>query len=174
MLDPSTRPALSSAYRNGAAVLFLSTATILAALGFEHVGGYAPCPLCLQQRYAYYAAIPLLFAALVLVSAEYPRFAAMLFAAVALGFLANAGLGIYHAGAEWKFWPGPEGCASVSGPPASVGGLLEGLEAESGARCDEPQFRFAGLSFAGWNVLASIVLAFGAFRAARYSASSDR
>lgn len=174
MLDTRTSARRSAAYRNGAAVLFVATATLLAALGFEHIGGYAPCPLCLQQRYAYYASLPLLFAALVLVTAEYPRMATVLFALVGLAFLANAGLGVYHAGAEWKFWPGPEGCAGISGPPASVGNLLEGLEAESGARCDEPQFRFAGLSFAGWNVVTSLVLAFGAFSAARYSASGGR
>ena len=30
---------------------------------------------------------------------------------VALAFLINAGLGIYHAGVEWKWWPGPTTCA---------------------------------------------------------------
>lgn len=153
-------------YRTGCAVLFMAVAVILTALAFEHIGGYLPCPLCLQQRYAYYAAIPLLFVALVLVSADYPRWAAALFGLVALALLANAVLGGYHAGAEWKYWPGPEGCSGTTGPPKSVGNLLEGLEQETGARCDEPQFRFAGLSFAGWNVIASIILAAGSLKAA--------
>ena len=163
----------SPAYRTGCTILFIASAVILAALGFEHIGHYLPCPLCLQQRYAYYAAIPLLFLALVMVAADYPRWAAALFALVALAFLANAALGTYHAGAEWKYWAGPEGCAGTSGPPKSVGNLLEGLEHETGARCDEPQFRFAGLSFAGWNVLASIFLAFGSLKAAFQAGRSD-
>ena len=52
-----------------ALVLFAAAAVILAALAFEHFGGYVPCPLCLQQRYAYYAGVPALFLALVLLSA---------------------------------------------------------------------------------------------------------
>lgn len=161
----------SAAYRTGCTMLFIATAVIVAALGFEHIGGYMPCPLCLQQRYAYYAAIPLLFAALVLVTAEQPRWAAALFALVALAFLANAGLGTYHAGAEWKFWPGPKDCSGTLGAPASVDDLFKGMATETGVRCDEPQFRFAGLSFAGWNVIASILLAAGTIKAAFQVAS---
>lgn len=161
-------------YTTGCTALFMAAAVILTALAFEHIGGYVPCPLCLQQRYAYYAAIPLLFAALVLLSADYPRWAAAMFCVVALAFLANAVLGGYHAGAEWKYWPGPQGCSGTSGPPTSVGNLLEGLEHETGARCDEPQFRFAGLSFAGWNVIASVILAIGSLKAAIEAARGAR
>src|SRR5690606_6755649 len=104
MPAPLPRPEREPAYRWGAAILFAAAAIILAALGFEHIGGYRPCPLCLQQRYAYYAGIPLLFGALALMSAEQRRFAGGLFALVAAGFLVNAGLGVYHAGVEWKLW----------------------------------------------------------------------
>ncbi|PZN12832.1 MAG: disulfide bond formation protein B, partial [Proteobacteria bacterium] len=51
-------PEKDPAYRWGAAALFVAAAIILAALGFEYIGGYRPCPLCLQQRYAYYAGRP--------------------------------------------------------------------------------------------------------------------
>lgn len=165
-VNSSHKPQTSAAYRAGGVTLFIAIAVILAALAFQYIGGYIPCPLCLQQRYAYYIGIPLLFAALVLVSVERPRLAALVFFAVALAFLGNAFLGTYHAGAEWKFWPGPLGCSGTGADPASVGNLLEGLDHETGARCDEPQFRFAGLSFAGWNVVISIALFFGALKAA--------
>ena len=89
----------TGAYRAGGLTLFLAVAVILGALAFEHIGGYAPCPLCLMQRYAYYAGIPLLFLAMALTS-EMPRVAALLFFIVALGFLANAGLGVYHSGVD--------------------------------------------------------------------------
>ena len=101
------------AYQAGSLVLFAALATIVTALGFEHLGGYEPCELCLEQRWAYYIGIPLLFGGLVLLSSEMPRWAAAIFFVVALGFLGNAGLGVYHAGVEWKFWPGPQTCSST-------------------------------------------------------------
>lgn len=148
-------PERSAAYRYGGLALFLATAVILAALGFEHLGGYAPCPLCLLQRYAYYAAIPLLFVAMALVS-EMPRLAGFIFFAVALAFLANAGIGVYHAGVEWKFWPGPDTCATAQALPTSASDLLSGLAETRVVRCDEPAWTFAGLSMAGWNVVVSL------------------
>ena len=70
-----------------------AVAVILAALAFEHIGGYTPCPLCLQQRYAYYAAIPALLAALVLSRSAGQASAAVIFAPVAVAFLVNAATG---------------------------------------------------------------------------------
>jgi disulfide bond formation protein DsbB len=165
-------PAVNApAYRSGALALLLSTAVILAALGFEHLGGYPPCPLCLMQRYAYYAAIPLLFAALVLDAAEYPATARLIFFVVGLMFLANAGLAIYHAGAEWKFWPGPTTCAAPSASiSTNAGGLLRDLERTRVIRCDEAPWQFLGLSFAGWNAVLSLTLSAISIRAG-FSAS---
>ena len=157
----------TSTYWMGALALLLSVGVILTALGFEHIGGYLPCPLCTMQRYAYYAAIPLLFLALVLVAAERPGLARLIFVFVALAYLANAGLGVYHAGAEWKFWPGPATCAAGSGDLAtSAGSLLKDLERVQVNRCDEAAWRLAGLSFAGWNVLISLLLCAISLRAA--------
>lgn len=166
-LTTSTPPSRSPAYRWGASNLFVATAVILAALGFEHVGGYKPCPLCLQQRYAYYIGIPVLFAALSLVGAERRGAATALFCAVALAFLANAGLGLYHAGAEWRLWPGPDTCAGALEPfTFGKGGLLKELETSRVVQCDQVSWRFAALSFAGWNVVFSLALALGALKAA--------
>lgn len=161
-----THPDQTIATRWGAAVLLVAVAVILAALGFEHIGGYIPCPLCLQQRYAYYAGIPLLCLALVLLRADRPRIAALVFLAVALMFLANAGLAVYQAGAEWRFWPGPETCATAQ--PLSAGGanLLKDLAGTRVIRCDEASWRLLGLSFAGWNAVMSVLLFAGGLRAA--------
>ena len=164
-------PQRSTAYRYGGLALFLAAAVILTALGFEHLGGYAPCPLCLLQRYAYYAAIPLLFIAMALV-AEMPRLAGFIFFAVALAFLGNAGLGVYHAGVEWKFWPGPETCATAQALPATPADLLSGLGEQRVIRCDEPAWSFAGLSMAGWNVVASLVIFALAIKAAFLAATA--
>lgn len=155
----SLRSAVTApAYRAGALALFGATMVILAALAFEHIGGFRPCELCLMQRWAYYAGLPMLFFALVALSGGHPRLASILFLLVALAFLANAGLAAYQAGAEWKYWPGPTSCSGAQEISASAGSLLKELAKTSVIRCDEPQIRILGLSFAGWNVLVSLAL----------------
>jgi disulfide bond formation protein DsbB len=152
-------------YRFGALALFLALVAILTALGFQYIGGYVPCMLCLIERYAYYAGIPVLFIALILASAGYRNAAAVLFILVALAFLANAGLGIYHAGAEWKFWPGPATCGGGESLSTSAGSLLNDIKGIKVMKCDEASFRFLGISFAGWNAVASLLIAALALRA---------
>ena len=162
-------PEKDPAYRAGGFALALAIAAIVTALGYEHLGGLEPCPLCLQQRYAFYAGIPALFLALVLVAAEHPKAAALLFFAVALAFLANSGLATYHAGVEWKLWPGPDTCGQPLGslkPLGGGGGLLDQLGTARVVRCDEAAWRFLGLSFAGWNVLGSFIIFVAALQAA--------
>lgn len=146
------------AYRTGVLALALALAAILGALGSQYIGGLDPCPLCLEQRYAYYAGVPLLFVALVLLASEMPRPAALLFAAVALAFLANAGLAAYHAGVEWGFWAGPDTCSNTL-KPLGGGSLLNDLGKTRVIRCDVAAWRFLGISLAGWNVGACLVVA---------------
>jgi disulfide bond formation protein DsbB len=160
------RSTTSPAYQWGAMTLFLASGVILLALGFEFIGGFEPCPLCLQQRWAYYVGIPATFLALVLLTAGHPRAAAVLFAAVALAYFANAGLGSYHAGAEWGFWPGPETCAATADTRKPGASLLEELQRSRVVRCDEAAGRLFGLSFAGWNVVASLMLCITSLKAA--------
>ncbi len=162
----------SHAYQLGGWMLFLAAAVILAALAFEYIGQYAPCPLCLVQRYAYYAGVPLLFVSLILLSAEKTRLAALVFFLVSLVFLANSGLGVYQAGAEYGFWPGPQTCSGGQEITTSADSLLADLQKTKVPRCDQPEFWFLGLSFAGWNVLISFVIFVGALKAAFASAVS--
>ena len=173
MSDHMTRVRGSEAYRMGGALLFSVIAVIAAALGFEHIGGYKPCELCLLQRWAYYFSIPAVFIGLALISAEMPRLAALVFFVVALAFLVNAGVGVYQAGAEWKFWPGPAACSGQQGLATNAGNLLEQLQTTSVVRCDEPQIRIFFLSFAGWNVLISLALFAAGLRAA-FAAADQR
>lgn len=175
MSRPRWSPALTArpstttrtpAYRLGAAVAFASLAALLAAYAFEYIGGYVPCPLCLLQRYPYFFAIPALLVALVLLAADSPRLATLVMVLAGLAFLGNAGLGIYHAGAEWKFWPGPQNCAVDQGITLNAGDLLKRAGETRVVRCDEAPLRILGLSFAGWNVVLSLLFAIGAFQAA--------
>ena len=161
-----TSHADTAAYRQGAFVLVVATGVILLALAFEHLGGFIPCPLCLQERYAYYAGIPLSFFGLVALSVHRPRLAGLLFAVVAVMFLVNVGVGVYHAGAEWKFWPGPATCGTIQPIGGDSGGVLDKLATTKVIKCDEAQWRFAGLSFAGWNGVVSTLLCWVSAKAA--------
>ena len=163
----------SEAYRIGGAVLFAAIAVILAAYGFQYIGGYKPCELCYMQRWGYYFSIPAAFAALSLVGAEKPQLAALLFFAVALAFLGTAGIATYQAGVEWKFWAGPASCSGGEGVATSAADLLTAVERTNVVRCDEPQLRIFWLSFAGWNALISLALFAGALKAA-FAAAEQR
>ena len=78
---------------------------------------------------------------------------------IALAALGNAGLGVYHSGVEWGFWPGPTECTGPIGNLGSAGSLLERLDSVRVVRCDEVQWRFLGLSLAGYSVLISLLIA---------------
>jgi disulfide bond formation protein DsbB len=135
----------------------VATGAILAALGFQHIGGYIPCPLCLQQRYAYYLAIPAALIVIFLAGSQ-PGLARLIVLVIAAAFLLNAGLGVYHSGAEWGWWPGPQSCASGVRVDLSKGNLTEELRKARVIRCDEAPWRFLWLSFAGWNAVISAAL----------------
>lgn len=160
------------AYGYGSLALLIAAASILTALGFQYIGGYQPCMLCLWERYAYYFAVPALFLAVVLALGGSKGWAAALFLLVALAFLANAGLGTYHAGAEWKFWPGPDACGGGGDIATSAGSLMKDLEGIKVVRCDEPSLVLFGLSFAGWNVVASLFLMLLSLKAAFAAAAA--
>ena len=81
------------------------------------------------------------------------------FAVLLLAALANAWLGGYHAGVEWKFWEGPTDCSGPVVDLGSAGTLLQRLDTVKVIRCDEVQWRFLGLSLAGYNVLISLAMA---------------
>lgn len=164
---PAHRVLKQDAYRLGALALIAAVGSIVVALLFQYVGGYEPCPLCLTERYAYYAGIPLLFLSLVALSGGLRGAAAAGFALVALAFLANAVLGGYHSGAEWGFWPGPATCSGALGPLGSPADLLKGTARITVIRCDQAPWRMFGLSFAGWNAVISLGLGIAASLAAR-------
>jgi disulfide bond formation protein DsbB len=149
-------PALTAAV----AIAIVAAATLAGAWFFQLVLDIRPCPLCLEQRYAYYLALPLgaLVAFAATRGAPRPVLLAGL-AVLALAALANAWLGGYHAGVEWGLWQGPTDCTGPVGNLGSAGNLLERLDTVKVIRCDEVQWRFLGLSLAGYNVLISLLMA---------------
>ena len=154
------------------AILVIAAATLAGAWYLQLVKEILPCPLCLEQRYAYYFAVP--FAALVALAAARgaPRGVVLAgLALLALAALGNAWLGGYHAGVEWGFWKGPTDCTGTGFNLGGAGNLLENLDKVKVVRCDEVQFRFLGVSLAGYNVLISLLMAaiaaWGCVRTAR-------
>ena len=151
--------------KNPAAVAALvvaagGAATILGAYFFQYVLRLAPCPLCLEQRIPYYVALPLALVVAIGALRGAPRalvVGGLLIVAAAMLF--NAGLATYHAGVEWKFWPGPRDCSGPISNFGNAGSLLQQMETTSVVRCDEAAWRFLGLSLAGYNVLISLALA---------------
>ena len=122
------------------------------AFGFQALG-YAPCPMCLWQRWPHAAAILLGLAALAGLA---PRAMA---AAAALAALTTAGIAGYHAGVEQGWWEGPASCAG-GGSLADLSGadLLSTEIADTVVVCGEIVWQF-GLTLAGWNAVLSVLLA---------------
>jgi disulfide bond formation protein DsbB len=141
-------------------VAVVAVATIAGAWFFELALDIRPCPLCLEQRYAYYLSIPLAVLVAIAANRNAPR--GVLVAGLViltLAALANAVLGGYHAGVEWQFWQGPTGCSGPVVDLGKAGSLFERLDTVKVIRCDEVQWRFLGLSLAGYNVLISLLMA---------------
>lgn len=141
---------------------------ILSALAFEHIGGYQPCKLCLQQREPWYIGIPVMAIACLSLVFKGP-------ACLTRGMMAIAGLimvysfvlGVHHSGVEWGFWEGPGDCGVVDGGLATTTtDFLKQLEQTVPPSCTDAALRVLGLSFAGWNAVASLVLAIFALKIA--------
>ena len=86
------------------------------------------------------------------------RFVAAGLGLIAIAMLFNAALALFHAGVEWKWWPGPQECSGPLDDLTKGGDLLNSLHNLTIVRCDEAAWRFLGLSLAGYNVLISLAL----------------
>lgn len=130
----------------------LGLATILAAWGSQVIGGLTPCELCLEQRLAYYWGLPILALVLLLWNRlPLPVWYVAMALATAV-FAWGTYMGAYHAGVEWGFWPGPTACTGL-GEDLSFD-QLGSMTPVIG--CDVVQFRFLGISLAGYNALISL------------------
>lgn len=142
-----------------------SAALMLGALAFQHIGGMAPCKLCIWQRWPHGVAIAIGgLAALSVLPAR------ILAGAGALAALATAVIGAYHTGVERKWWQGPASCSGGGVADQSAQDLFAQIMAAPLVRCDEVPWEMLGLSMASWNAVASLglmVVWLMAWRAAR-------
>lgn len=156
----STRGDANPALVAAVTVAVVAVATLAGAWFFQLVLDIRPCPLCLEQRYAYYLAIPLAILVAIAAARDAPRGILLVgLALLALAALGNAGLGFYHAGVEYKWWQGPTDCTGPIVDFSKAGGLLDNLDSVKVIRCDEVQWRLLGLSLAGYNAIISLLMA---------------
>lgn len=151
--------------------LFLAVAmaaVVGSALAFQYIGGYIPCKLCYEQRIPYYVGAPLMVLAFLSAAFRLPSWITRALLAIGgLLMLYGLYLGIFHSGVEWGWWPGPTDCTNVANPVDTGGnGVLDALDKFVPPSCDKAALRIMGLSMAGWNAIASLVLAFVALRGA--------
>lgn len=154
---PMSRPGLGYA-----AVLALGmAATVGSALGFQYIGGYTPCELCLLQRLPYYYGIPVAILAALSALLRLPVWLTRgLLAIAGILMVVGGGMGVYHAGVEWNFWEGPSSCTGPAFEASHAsGGVLGSLNKVHGPSCSIAALRVLGISMAGWNVVASLILA---------------
>ena len=133
--------------------LLVPAALLGGAFGSQYLGGLYPCEMCWWQRYAHMAA--LLAAALAFtMPAESKRGRTFtLFAALAIAV--SGAIGVYHAGVEAKIFEGFTACTAMA-RGLSTAELFKQISKAPLVRCDEVQFRFLGISMAGWNAILSL------------------
>ena len=149
-------------------LMLAMAATVGTALIFQYWGGYIPCKLCLAQRTPYYVGVPLMAVALISSALNWPAWLTrLLLLAGGLLMVYSLYLGVHHAGVEWGWWAGPTDCGAVdAGAGSSSGGVLDQIDKVVPPSCDKASLRILGLSFAGWNALASFFLGLIALRGA--------
>jgi disulfide bond formation protein DsbB len=139
------------ARKNWPVLALVASAAMLGGAHAFEAAGYSPCSLCLRQREVYWGAMGVAVGGFLLArfwkNPYLPRAVCLL---LGVAFLTGAGVAIYHAGVEWKFWPGPAGCSSLTGSD------LSDLNAALSRRivvvpCDEAAWRdpVTALSMAG-------------------------
>jgi disulfide bond formation protein DsbB len=134
--------------------LLLPLALLAGAFGSQYFGGLYPCEMCWWQRYAHMVAI--VPAALAFIApAESSRSRAFTLLA-ALAIAVSGAIGVYHAGVEAKIFEGFTQCTATASKGLSTAELLRQISHAPLVRCDEVQFRFLGISMAGWNAILSL------------------
>jgi len=131
--------------------LLLPLALMAGALGSQYLGGLTPCEMCMWQRWPHYAAI--VAAALAILLRRTPLSLPLTIIAGLL-ILTSGGIGIFHAGVEYRWWNGPQHCTGLA--RGTGADLMRAILSQPLIRCDVPQWTLFGISLAGFNALFSI------------------
>jgi disulfide bond formation protein DsbB len=133
-----------------------SATLLLAAFAFQALG-YAPCAMCLWQRYPHGVAIGVGLLLLI----GLPVLPLLVVGAASAA--TTAALGLFHTGVERDWWEGPTSCTGSGLDMSNLSGADLLPSAASGpsklVMCDEVAWEFLTLSMASWNALWSATLA---------------
>lgn len=163
-MPPLFAPRTAFALLLAAAVAILGT-----ALASQYLGGLQPCDLCLWQRYPYAVLIGVAGVGFGLSRVPgAPRgLLTGLLGTAALLMTADSAIAVFHVGVEHHWWQGLASCSGPTGAATTVEALARQLNATPVVRCDEIAWSFAGISMAGYNIVASALLAVFAALATR-------
>ena len=144
--------------RSAGTIILLASVTVVGtALGTQYLGGLQPCELCLYERWPYYAVIVLGVLALPSRSRRLHR---LVFRLCVVIFAASALLALYHVAVEHHWVAGPAACTGSLTKAGSVEARQRALEGRQPVSCDAPQWSYRGITLAGLNLAASIVMVF--------------
>ena len=133
--------------------LLLPAALLIGAFGSQYWGGLHPCEMCWWQRYAHMVAFTLALIAFAV--AGQPSRSRIFTLLAALAIATSGAIGVYHAGVEAHIFEGFTQCSALP-KQSSTAELLKQITHAPLIRCDEVQFRFLGISMAGWNAILSL------------------
>ena len=88
------------------------------------------------------SAVPATLIAFFAARAESFTLTRILLVLIALAFLINAAVGVYHAGVEWKWWTGPTSCSGGTAVEWGAGGVASSIEHPQVVSCSEARWRF--------------------------------
>lgn len=126
----------------------------------ERLANLPPCPLCYLQRQIYWAitAVGIICTIFRKTKNDY-LLNAILTGILSILFIGSFIAATYHAGVEWKWWAGPEECTAGFNTSAILDMDLDLSSKGNFVNCSEAPWRVMGLSFAGWNAIASLTFA---------------
>jgi disulfide bond formation protein DsbB len=136
-------------------VLVASAAVLGGALLLQYWDGLAPCELCLLQRWPWGVAIVIAFVATMVGSRPALPWVTLLLAAV---FAISGAFAFYHVGVEQHWFAGPSACSGAATAADTVEALKAQILRQQPVRCDEVPWSLWGISLAGWNLLASLIM----------------
>ena len=134
-------------------ILFISSATLIAAFIIQYGLGHQPCKLCIYQRIPYILSIFLIIELIFFKKNEKTTLLLL-----SLIFIISVILAFYHFGIERGFFTESFVCESVSfSETLTKDQLLEQLK-QNTISCKDVSFKVLGLSLASINVIFSLVL----------------
>src|SRR5947207_12620068 len=136
-------------------VLVVSAAWLGTALQLQYWGGLTPCELFVIQRWPWAAAVVISLIVVLVGERAGLAWVGLVFAVV---FAVSVVLAFYHVGVEQHWFAGPTACTASEAGAMTVEQMRQQILGTAPVLCDRPAWTLFGVSLAGWNLLASLVM----------------